>query len=72
MAKKLNGYALWRHKKKGTIYRILTVGLLEKNLEPCVVYTEECDDDVAPVWVRPVAEFLDRRFEPEPALDLEG
>ena len=30
MAKKLNGYALWRHKKKGTIYRILTVGLLEK------------------------------------------
>ena len=71
MAKKLNGHALWRHKKTGTIYRILTVGLLEKNLEPHVIYTEECDDE-CPLWIRPVSEFLDGRFEPEPALDLGG
>lgn len=53
----------WRHKKTGTVYWVLAVGLLETGLVPHVVYTEDCDDE-SPLWLRPVVEFLDGRFEP--------
>lgn len=53
----------WRHKKTGTVYWVLSVGLLEADLTPHVVYTEDCVDE-SPLRLRPVVEFLDGRFEP--------
>lgn len=46
-------------KTKGK-YRLVTHAILEKTLEPYVVY----DDEHGNVWLRPDKEFYDGRFEP--------
>lgn len=51
----------YRHKKTGNEYMVLKIGLLESTLEPVVVYTGTNVGD--PVWVRPVSEFFDGRYE---------
>lgn len=52
--------ARWRHVKRGSTYRIVALGLLESTRRYCVVYQEE---DGGQIWIRPLAEFLDGRFE---------
>ena len=47
-----------RHRKGGH-YRVLSHGILEKDRSDVVIY----DDAKGQVWVRPVAEFYDGRFE---------
>ena len=52
---------IYRHKKRGTKYRLIEAGaILEATGERVVVY--QCIDD-GQVWVRPHAEFFDGRFE---------
>jgi hypothetical protein len=49
----------WRHLKTGGAYRFIGIALIEKTLEPAVLY---CGKDNL-MWSRPQAEFLER-FEP--------
>lgn len=62
------GGARWRHKKRGTTYVELHRAELQHadprfDCLPLVVY--QCEKD-GRVWVRPVDEFEDGRFEPAP------
>jgi hypothetical protein len=49
---------VWQH-RKGGIYSVLAVALIEATLAEVVVY--EAHED-GTVWVRPMDEFLDGRF----------
>ena len=51
----------WRHEKTGKHYEVLGTGYIEATLTPCVIYRRKSGDDI--VWVRPLEEFLDGRFE---------
>lgn len=55
--------AIYRHKKRGTFYEVLGVGVLQiegpNDETPVVIYQGEKGD----MWVRPFAEFHDGRFE---------
>ena len=67
----VGGEARYRHKKRGSVYRVLHEGTMSTSEiprmddEPMVVY--QCETD-SKIWVRPVAEFYDGRFEELPAL----
>lgn len=50
----------WRHVKTGGLYQEIARGRLEADETPVVIYVAESDHRV---WVRPVAEFDDGRFE---------
>jgi Protein of unknown function (DUF1653) len=50
----------YRHKKSGGVYEIMAFARVEATLEWVVVYRSVVDDET---WTRPVAEFLDGRFE---------
>jgi hypothetical protein len=54
----------WRH-RKGGVYVIVFNGITEATLEPCVAYRNP-ERPADPYWVRPLSEFLDGRFTPEP------
>lgn len=62
-------HSRWRHKRRQTIYLVLAVGLLQASDgdlhnhegEQLVVYRDISSQQV---WVRPLREFLDGRFEP--------
>lgn len=51
----------WRHVKTGHIYDIVTFALIEKDLTPVVVYRSRVWKNQ--VWIRPLDEFFDGRFE---------
>lgn len=46
--------------RKGGLYRVLAVGVLEADRSNAVIY----DDATGQIWVRPEAEFYDGRFLP--------
>lgn len=52
----------WKH-KYGTVYRILGYCIIEKTMEPAVMYAEH--DKTAPIFIRPCWEFFDGRFTQE-------
>jgi hypothetical protein len=53
----------WRHLKRGTTYRVEGMCIIEATMLAGVIYTAEADGTM---WVRPVVEFMDGRFEREP------
>lgn len=55
---------LWRHRNGGT-YEIVLIAYRERDRQLDVVYRAEPSDNV---FVRPLAEFMDGRFEPITAL----
>jgi hypothetical protein len=57
--------SLWRHVKSGGEYKVLTCGVLEKDMTPVVVYC-----GASGTWVRPLTEFRDGRFVPAGATPL--
>jgi hypothetical protein len=60
-ANMLSPFLQYRHKKTGGIYRIIERGKLEATLEEVVIYTRASGGDT--VWVRPLSEWLDGRYE---------
>lgn len=54
----------WRH-RKGSMYEVVTNARIEATLEAAVVYR---DDVTGMTWVRPLAEFIDGRFQQLPGL----
>lgn len=48
----------WEHVKTKQSYSIIAFGLIEKTLEPSVIYQGANGQ----VWVRPCHEFFDGRF----------
>lgn len=63
---------LWRHRKTGHTYRVVLVALNEADLTPVVIYERVEPGERSTPWVRPVTEFLDGRFIPDVAWNLEG
>ncbi|AQT06467.1 hypothetical protein [Acetobacter persici] len=63
---------LYRHKKRGTLYRIITIGRLQIagdcDMSECVTYEDVHDGSV---WTRLKSEFFDGRFEEVPECDAE-
>ena len=51
---------IYRHTKRGGLYRLVCMGLLEVNKKPHVIYQSLEDGQV---WIRPRDEFFDGRFE---------
>lgn len=51
---------LWRHKKSNGYYRIVALATIEADLKSVVVYRSIKDSNI---WVRPLSEFSDSRFE---------
>ncbi len=51
-------FTLWRHKKTGGVYHIVANCIIEATDTPAVAYRKD-----GPIWVRPLAEFMDGRFE---------
>jgi hypothetical protein len=49
----------WKH-RKGGIYSVVSNARIEATLEAAVVYRDEV---TGMTWVRPLAEFVDGRFE---------
>ena len=56
----IEAHTLWRHKKTGGLYQIVTRAKIEATMENAVVYRSI---EHHGTWVRPEAEFLDGRFE---------
>jgi hypothetical protein len=50
--------ALWRHRRTGWHYAVVCLCVVEAGCVPAVAYRGLADDRM--VWVRPLAEFLDR------------
>jgi|SoimicMinimDraft_4_1059732.scaffolds.fasta_scaffold09424_2 hypothetical protein len=56
----------WRHKRSDRVYLVLHIGTLQTSAAPdlddelCVVYQNETH---YAIWVRPLDEFMDGRFE---------
>jgi hypothetical protein len=55
-AKSIHPGSVYKHYKKGDLYRALTIARTEKNQEEMVVYESEVTKDI---WIRPVTEFLE-------------
>lgn len=55
---------LYRHVRRGTIYRVLAIALEEATHSLVVVYEAAAGQVGGEVWTRPHAEFIDGRFEP--------
>lgn len=57
--------SLWTHMKSRKEYRVVGRAIIERDLTPAVLYRAcgygEAD---SPIWVRPVREFMDGRFQP--------
>jgi hypothetical protein len=52
---------IWRHKKSGGLYKIVSRdAFLENSMVKAVVYESLWDGQV---WVRPASEFFDGRFQ---------
>lgn len=52
--------SIWRHKKTGGLYQVVTRAKIEATMTDAIVYRSL---DHGEHWVRPEAEFYDGRFE---------
>lgn len=66
-----DAFTRWRHKKRGTVYEIITTMAsfqcaaapeIEANFEDDV-FTVYKNVETGAIWVRPTEEFMDGRFE---------
>ncbi len=51
---------MWVHQKTQQNYVILGFGIIEKTMEPAVIYAEYSNR--THTWIRPCSEFFDGRF----------
>lgn len=54
----------WRHRKTGNVYVVIGRARIEATASPGVTYLEATSDPKSELWVRPVSEFTDGRYEP--------
>lgn len=50
---------IYRHSKKGTLYRVLSIAKHSETLEDLVVYEALYDNPTSKIWVRPLQMFLE-------------
>mgnify|MGYP000918150413 CR=1 FL=1 len=50
---------IYKHSKKGNLYRVMGTAAHSETLEPLVVYEAQYDNPVSKLWVRPAAMFED-------------
>ncbi|OHA16754.1 MAG: hypothetical protein A3C79_00240 [Candidatus Taylorbacteria bacterium RIFCSPHIGHO2_02_FULL_45_28] len=50
---------IYKHSKKGNLYRVIGVAKHSETFEPMVVYEAQYDNPVSKLWVRPLAIFED-------------
>lgn len=50
---------IYKHSKKGNLYRVIGLAKHSETLEPMVVYEAQYDNSVSKLWVRPLAMFED-------------
>lgn len=48
---------IYKHSKKGTLYRVIGTAAHSETLEPMVVYEAQYENPVSKLWVRPAATF---------------
>jgi len=48
---------IYKHSKKGTLYKVLGTAAHSETLEPMVVYEAQYDNSASRLWVRPAKEF---------------
>lgn len=48
---------LYKHSKKGTLYRVIGIAKHSETLEPMVVYEAQYGDPESKLWVRPASMF---------------
>ena len=53
----------WKHVKTGHTYTVVLMCVIEATGAPAVAYTKS-EEGTHPMWIRPVSEFLDGRFQP--------
>lgn len=53
---------IYKHSKKGNLYRVIGVAKHSESLEDLVVYESLYKNDVSMLWVRPVAMFTEKVF----------
>jgi hypothetical protein len=46
---------IWKHSKKGNLYKIIAVGKHSESLEDMVVYETQYDNLVSKIWIRPLS-----------------
>ena len=62
MQRKVPRLSKWRHLKTGATYVVIANdAVIEASLTPAIAYCPL--GPAGPMWVRPLAEFLDGRFE---------
>ena len=50
---------IYKHSKKGTLYRVIGNAKHSETLEDMVVYETQYDNPVSKLWVRPASMFLE-------------
>jgi hypothetical protein len=50
---------IYKHSKKGTLYRVIGVAAHSETLEPMVIYEAQYDNPVSKLWARPASMFED-------------
>lgn len=48
---------IYRHSKKGNLYKVIGIAKHSETLEPMVVYEAQYDDAESKLWVRPAKMF---------------
>lgn len=54
--------SIWRHKKTENLYMVKDLVVMESDLQLAVAYSGVTENSRL-TWVRPLAEFMDGRFE---------
>lgn len=54
--------SIWRHKKTENLYMVKDLVVMESDLQLAVAYSGVIENSRL-TWVRPLAEFMDGRFE---------
>ncbi len=53
---------VYKHSKKGNLYRVLGIAKHSESLEDLVVYEALYENDVSKFWVRPASLFMEKVF----------
>ncbi len=64
---------IWRHNKKGDLYKIIGLAKHSETLEDLVIYEPQYENPLAELWARPISawqELVDIQGEKKPRFEL--